>query len=55
MQTYPERDLRRLSAVSSLPDLQRVMMLVAQRTGKMLNQADLACDAALSHPARTGL
>ena len=50
VQTYLERDLRQLSAVSSLPDFQRVMMLAAQRTGKLLNQADLARDAALSHP-----
>ena len=42
--------MRQLSAVSSLPDFQRVMMLAAQRTGKLLNQADLARDAALSHP-----
>jgi predicted AAA+ superfamily ATPase len=50
VQTYLERDLRQLSAVSSLPDFQRVMMLGAQRTGKLLNQADLARDATLSHP-----
>ena len=50
VQTYLERDLRQLSAVSSLPDFQRVMMLAAQRTGKLLNQADLARDATLSHP-----
>jgi predicted AAA+ superfamily ATPase len=50
VQTYLERDLRQLSDVSSLPDFQRVMMLAAQRTGKLLNQADLARDAALSHP-----
>jgi predicted AAA+ superfamily ATPase len=50
VQTYLERDLRQLSAVSSLPDFQRVMMLSAQRTGKLLNQADLSRDAALSHP-----
>ena len=50
VQTYLERDLRQLSAVSSLPDFQRVMALAAQRTGKLLNQADLARDAALSHP-----
>ena len=48
-QTYLERDLRQLSAVSSLPDFQRLMALAAQRTGKLLNQADLARDAALSH------
>jgi uncharacterized protein len=50
VQTYLERDLRQLSAVSSLPDFQRLMMLSAQRTGKLLNQADLSRDAALSHP-----
>ena len=50
IQTYLERDLRQLSAVSSLPDFQRLMALAAQRTGKLLNQADLARDAALSHP-----
>jgi hypothetical protein len=50
VQTYLERDLRQLSAVSSLPDFQRVMTLAAQRTGKLLNQADLARDAALTHP-----
>jgi predicted AAA+ superfamily ATPase len=49
IQTYLERDLRQLSAVSSLPDFQRVMALAAQRTGKLLNQADLARDAALTH------
>ncbi len=50
VQTYLERYLRQLSAISSLPDFQRLMMLAAQRTGKLLNQADLARDAALSHP-----
>jgi predicted AAA+ superfamily ATPase len=50
VQTYLERDLRQLSAVSSLPDFQRMMMLAARRTGKLLNQADLARDAAISHP-----
>jgi len=50
VQTYLERDLRQLSAVASLPDFQRVMALTAQRTAKLLNQANLARDAALSHP-----
>ena len=50
IQTYLERDLRQLSAVSSLPDFQRVMALAANRTGRLLNQADLARDAALPHP-----
>jgi hypothetical protein len=42
--------LRQLSAVSSPPDFQHVMMLAAQRTRKLLNQTDLAHDATLSHP-----
>ena len=50
VQTYLERDLRQLSMISSLPDFQRLMVLAAQRTGKLLNQADLARDAAISHP-----
>lgn len=50
VQTYLERDLRQLSAVSSLPDFQRVMALAAHRTGRLMNQADLARDAALTHP-----
>ena len=49
MQTYLERDLRALSAVSSLPDFQRMMRIAAQRTGRLLNQADVARDAGLSH------
>lgn len=49
IQTYLERDLRQLSAVSSLPDFQRLMALAAQRCARLLNQADLARDAALSH------
>ncbi len=50
VQTYLERDLRQLSAVSGLPDFQRVMALAAHRTGRLLNQADVARDAALTHP-----
>ena len=50
VQTYLERDLRQLSDVASLPNFQRLMALAANRTAKLLNQADLARDAALSHP-----
>ena len=50
VQTYLERDLRQLSAVSSLADFQRIMALAAQRTGRLLNQTSLARDAVLSHP-----
>ena len=50
VQTYLERDLRQLSAVSSLPDFQRLMALAAHRTARLVNQADLARDAGLTHP-----
>ncbi|MBM3889193.1 MAG: ATP-binding protein [Verrucomicrobia bacterium] len=50
VQTYLERDLRQLSAVSSLPDFQRVMALAAHRVGRLLNQSELARDAALPQP-----
>lgn len=50
VQTYLERDLRQLSAVSNLPDFQRVMMLAANRCARLLNQSDLARDVALPQP-----
>ena len=50
VQTYLERDLRRLSAVSSLPDFQRLMALAANRVGRLLNQSELARDAAMPQP-----
>jgi len=49
-QTYLERDLRDLSAVASLPDFQRVMRLAAHRTARLLNQTELARDAAIPQP-----
>ena len=50
VQTYLERDLRQLSAVSSLPDFQRLMALAANRVGRLLNQSELARDAAMPQP-----
>ena len=50
VQTYLERDLRQLSAVSSLPDFQRLMALAANRCARLLNQSDLARDAAMPQP-----
>ncbi len=49
VQTYLERDLRELSDVSSLPDFQRMMRIAAQRTGRLLNQAEVARDAGIAH------
>ena len=48
VQTYLERDLRQLSAISNLPDFQRLMILVANRAARLVNQSDLARDAGLS-------
>ncbi len=48
VQTYLERDLRQLSAVSSLPDFQRLMAITANRTGRLINQSDIARDAGLA-------
>ncbi|MEK7863405.1 MAG: ATP-binding protein, partial [Chloroflexota bacterium] len=50
VQTYLERDLRQLSAVANLPDFQRLMALAANRVGRLLNQSDLARDAAMPQP-----
>ncbi|MCW5557376.1 MAG: ATP-binding protein [Verrucomicrobiae bacterium] len=50
VQTYLERDLSQVSAVSSLPDFRRVMALAAHRTARLLNQAEVARDAGLTHP-----
>ena len=50
VQTYLERDLRQLSAVSNLPDFQRVMALAANRGARLLNQSELARDAAQPQP-----
>ena len=50
VQTYLERDLRQLSNVSSLPDFQRLMAIAANRTGRLLNQSEIARDAALPQP-----
>ncbi|NNM85685.1 MAG: ATP-binding protein [Phycisphaerales bacterium] len=49
-QSYLERDLRQLSDVASLPDFRRLMALAAQRSARLLNQSELARDAALSQP-----
>ena len=50
VQTYLERDLRELSAVTSLPDLRRLMRAVCLRLGQLLNQTELGRDVALPQP-----
>lgn len=46
--TYLRRDLRELARIDDLPGFGRLMQLAALRTGGLLNQTDLARDAALA-------
>ncbi len=48
VQTYLERDLRDVASVSSLVDFRRLMGLASLHLGQIVNQTELARDAALS-------
>ena len=50
VQTYLERDVRDLTQVSDLGAFSRFLMLVAARTGNLLNMADLAGEIGISAP-----
>ena len=50
VQTYLERDVRDLTQVSDLGAFSRFLMLVAARTGNLLNMADLAGEIGISTP-----
>ncbi|MFQ5719782.1 MAG: ATP-binding protein [Acidobacteriota bacterium] len=50
VRTYLERDLQDLASVSSLSDFRRLIRLAAHRVGQILNQSELARDAALTQP-----
>lgn len=50
VQTYLERDLLQLSAISALPDYRRLMRLCSLRLGQIVNQTALASEAGLSQP-----
>jgi len=50
VRTYLERDLRDLSAVSALPDFQRLMRAASLRIGQLVNQTALGRDIALPQP-----
>lgn len=50
VRTYLERDVQDVASISALSDFRRLMKLAALRIGQMLNQTDLARDAALSQP-----
>lgn len=48
--TYIERDLQQLSNISALADFRRFVELTADRTGGLINRAELAVDATISRP-----
>ncbi len=48
--TYLERDLRQIAQIEALLDFRKLMELLALRSGQLLNQSELARDAALSQP-----
>jgi hypothetical protein len=48
--SYLERDLRQLSQVSSLVDFRRAMLVAAQRTGQLVNAAELGRTAGIPQP-----
>ncbi len=48
VRTYLERDLQDVASISALIDFRRVMGLSALRLGQIINQSELARDAALS-------
>ncbi|HXG50283.1 MAG TPA: ATP-binding protein [candidate division Zixibacteria bacterium] len=50
VQTYLERDLPELRAVENLADFRRLAQAACQRTGSLLNQAELGRDVGLSQP-----
>lgn len=49
-QTYLERDLQDLAAITGLPDLRRLMRAACLRLGQILNQAELGRDVGLPQP-----
>ncbi len=48
--TYLERDLQQLSVVASLADFSKLVRIVCQRLGGILNQTSLARQSAISQP-----
>jgi len=47
-QTYLERDLLNIKAIEHLPDFNRLLTLSSLRTGRLVNQSDLARDSGLA-------
>jgi len=53
VQTYLERDVRAMSAISDLSAFRRFMSLVASRCGQILNKTDIAAPLGVSVPTVT--
>lgn len=47
---FLERDLRHLAGIDALPEMLRLMVALAQRTGRVLNQSEMARETGLSQP-----
>ena len=54
LRSYLERDLRQLAAIGNLVGFLRLVRVVAQRLGGLMNQAGLARNAGLPPPAPVG-
>jgi hypothetical protein len=50
VKTYLERDLQMLSTIEHLADFRRLLRIAALRTGRLMNQSDMARDAGLAQP-----
>lgn len=50
VQTYLERDLQNLSAISALPDFRRLMRAACLRIGQLVNQTELGRDVGVPQP-----
>ncbi|MBI2467089.1 MAG: ATP-binding protein [Candidatus Rokubacteria bacterium] len=50
VRTYLERDLQEVASISALVDFRRLVGLAVLRLGQIVNQSELARDAALSQP-----
>ncbi len=48
-QTYVENDVRQIATIEHIPDFNRLYLLLASRTGRLLNKADLSRDSGLAY------
>lgn len=50
IKTYLERDLQLLSSIDQLSDFRRLIRIAALRTGKVINQSEMARDTGITQP-----